>query len=340
MTDMKNLISTLPHSGLKTSLSIIFFSSLLTVTCAKADTTNFIETVYHDWSAPRATEFARDSAALVPAVQALCEASPATAKAAMQEARNQWRSTLSSWERLSGVAFGPVLERHTQRQIDFTPTRPHLIEKAIKSAPATPADMELVGSPAKGLPTLEWLLWVKPVKPATPECSYAVQVAADIQRESDALATTLPIATDAHTALSELVNQWVGGIERLLWANMELPIQAAKTSGKKASPDFPRHASGAASVSWTAEWDALRNLATEGEGSLAGALRARNQNQLADTLIQTVKQTDTSMRNLRVTDHAKILAASSKLAELKSLVESEVASALEVNIGFSDADGD
>jgi uncharacterized protein len=47
--------------------------------------------------------------------------------------------------------------------------------------------MELIGTPAKGLPALEWLLWVKPIQPASAECRYAVQVAAEIQREAQAL---------------------------------------------------------------------------------------------------------------------------------------------------------
>jgi predicted lipoprotein len=40
------------------------------------------------------------------------------------------------------------------------------------------------------------------------------------------------------------------------------------------------------------------------------------------------------------TDTARILAAAKQLAALKRLVENEIAPALGVNIGFSDADGD
>jgi hypothetical protein len=40
--------------------------------------------------------------------------------------------------------------------------------------------------------------------------------------------------------MSEFVNQWVGGMERLRWAHMEKPLRAAQ--GSKA-PEYPRNAS-------------------------------------------------------------------------------------------------
>ncbi|NWG87770.1 MAG: imelysin family protein [Hydrogenophilaceae bacterium] len=310
------------------------------LSAARADSAATIQAVQRDWLGPRAAEFARDSAALVPAVQALCDASADKAEASLQQARRQWLASLSSWERLSGVAIGPVLERRSQRQIDFTPTRPRMIEKAIAAEPKGPADMELIGTPAKGLPALEWLLWVKPVKPASPACRYAVQVAADIRHEAEALAAAKPSAVDPQAMLSELVNQWVGGLERLRWANMEMPVRVAITSGADSNPDYPRGASGASVAAWAAQWDALRSLAMQGEGSLQAALRARGQAKAADALAQAVKRAEAGMQGLTAADKVRILAAAKELAALKRLVENEVAPALGVSIGFSDSDGD
>lgn len=293
-----------------------------------------------DWLAPRAAGFTRAGAALTPAIQALCDAAPEQAAAALETARGQWLASLSGWERLSGVALGPVLERRSQRQIDFTPTRPRMIEKAIKSAPKTAADMELVGTPAKGLPALEWLLWTQPVQPATPACAYAVQVAAEVGREAAAIAQARYRPSDDQAYLAELVNQWVGGIERLRWAGMEMPVRVARTSGQAVEPDYPRRASGAAAVAWAAQWDALRTLAVARGGSLHAALRARAQDKLADRLAGAVRETDAAMQGLALGDHERILSAARSLAGLKHLVEAEVAPALAVSIGFSDADGD
>jgi predicted lipoprotein len=302
--------------------------------------TNLSDALLISWHAPRAAAFAEISANLAPAIQSLCEATPGQSAAALDNARRRWTASLSSWERLAGVAIGPVLERRSQRAIDFTPTRPRMIEKAIKSAPKTPAEMELIGTPAKGLPALEWLLWVKPVQPASPACAYAVLIAKEVAHEAAALAGAKPAVLDDATVLSELVNQWVGGIERLRWPGMEMPLRVAMTATPPADPDYPRRDSGAAAVAWAAQWDALRTLATQGDASLHALLRARGQAKVAEALTVAVDEVDAAMTGLAGGDKDRILLAAKGLAALKHRVEAEVAPALGVSIGFSDADGD
>ncbi len=316
-------------------MTALVFSGLALADTAIAG--NFSEAVHHEWSAPRATQFASTSRQLAPAIQVVCDAAPPQAEPALQDARQQWLNTLFAWERLSGVAFGPVLERRSQRQIDFTPTRPRLIEKAVKSAPANAAEMELIGTPAKGLPALEWLLWVKPVQPGSAECRYAVQVAAEVAREAAALATAPSPSVDSQTALSELVNQWVGGLERLRWSNMEMPARVALTSGGHEAAEFPRGAAHANADSWAAQWASLRQLAI-GPVSLASALQERGKD--IAVLNEHVRLADVAMNGLDSNDTPSILAAAKQLSALKRLVENEVAPALGVNIGFSDSDGD
>lgn len=311
------------------------------MTSLHAESTFVVPSLHAAWFTPRVADFAAQSAKLAPAIQTLCEAAPTQADAALEQARAQWRASLAAWERVSAVAVGPVLERRSQRQIDFTPTRPRMIEKAVKAAPATAKDMELIGTPAKGFPALEWLLWAKPAAPASPECRYAVQVAVEIAREAADLSTAKPAVHDARTALSEWLNQWVGGLERLRWANMEMPMRVALTAlpGHAVAPDFPRKASGAGAASWAAQWDALKSLAI-GPVSIVAVLRERQRDDVADKLAQAVGRADTALAGLALDDSARILAAAQTLADLKRLVEAEVAPALDVNIGFSDADGD
>lgn len=311
-----------------------------TLGTAHADTLG-AESLQQGWFAPRAAEFARVSGGLAPAIQALCDARPEASAAALEQARGQWRASLAAWERLSGVAVGPVLERRAQRQIDFTPTRPRMIEKAVKAAPADAKDMELIGTPAKGFPALEWLLWNKPVAPASAECRYAVQVAAEIARTAGELVQAAPPAHDDRTALSELVNQWIGGLERLRWANLEMPQRVALTAGPPGTvaPDFPRKASGNAAASWAAQWDALKSLAL-GPVSIAAALQAQGKAPVAEHFARAVAEADAALQGLGTDDSVRILAAGKALADLKRLTEGDVASALGVNVGFSDADGD
>lgn len=129
-----------------------------------------------------------------------------------------------AWDRLSAVASGPLLTRRSHRRIDFSPTRPALIERAIGSAPAGPQAMERIGTLAKGLPALEWLLSTQPVAPGYAACCYAAEVALNIERETIALqrdftalaATNWPNAEleTVVAGLNEWVNQWVGDLER------------------------------------------------------------------------------------------------------------------------------
>ena len=152
-------------------------------------------------------------------------------------------------------------------------------------------------------------------------------------------------------AMSEFVNQWVGGMERLRWAHMEKPLRAAQ--GSKA-PEYPRSASQSTLAAWAATWQGLRSVTVQSASATAPApgtalvplatyLRGKGQNLLADKLQQAVQKVDASMAQVQragVRGKAAIQQAARDLAALKFLAESEVAPALQVSIGFSDADGD
>jgi predicted lipoprotein len=219
--------------------------------------------------------------------------------------------------------------------------------------------MESIGTPAKGLPALEWLLWTQPIAPATPACRYAEQVAADIQREADTLARAFAeLAARAPgqgeesqgPAMSELINQWAGALERLRWGEMEKPRLAGNAQGGRNAPAYARGASGQTAARWAAQWQALRTLGASqaGEAPRPGTglapietyLRGLGRNEPADLLAQSAGKADKALQNLSPANKAGISAASRSLADLKKLTEAEIAPALEVSIGFSDADGD
>ena len=329
------------------------------------DTVHALQGIYGHWALPRAKDFDRDAQALVPAVAALCQAPAADGKAALASARTAWQATARAWEQLAAVSVGPVIARRSQRAIDFTPTRPALIEKAVATQPQGAKAFERIGTPAKGLPALEWLLWTRPAQPGSPACSYAHEVAQDVARESAALAKAYADAAttdwgaedeqEASTqAISEFVNQWVGGIERLRWAQMDKPLRAAGSGSGTRTPDYPRTASGTTLSAWAATWSGLRSVITlpasadippAGEAlvPLDMYLRGKGLNPLADKLRQATDKVDTSMAQVQksgLQNKAAIQQAAKDLTALKFLAESEVAPALQVSIGFSDADGD
>ena len=148
------------------------------------DTVHALQGIYGHWALPRAKDFDQSARALAPAVAALCQAPASDSKTALAAARTAWQATARAWEQLTAVSIGPVIARRSQRAIDFTPTRPALIEKAIVTQPQGAKAFERIGTPAKGLPALEWLLWIQPAAPATPACAFAQEVAKDVEREA------------------------------------------------------------------------------------------------------------------------------------------------------------
>lgn len=292
--------------------------------------------------------------------------------ASAEEVRAAWRAAAVAWDGLAALSTGALVERRSARSIDFMPARPELLARAIASAPRTLADMERIGAPARGFPALELMLWPSVPTPSSPACGYAVLVATDIEREALALRHAAqqraqsPAEGEAAVAdLVEAINQWVGGVEQLRWPFMRKPLEVAatraapssdQTPGQSAaqSPaavqaDFPRHHSGQTAATWAARWATLRDTAVLGRRALpsGGAplpfetlLRGRGLNPLADRLVSAISNADLALQGLGSEAAAPVRAAAAALGELTRLVQDELAPAVGVRLGFSDADGD
>jgi uncharacterized protein len=314
---------------------------------------DFVRGAYAHWYAPQAARFAAEAAALRQGLDRFCSAA-----GTRDEVRQRWTSAVREWEKLSAVAVGPLLQRRSTRQIDFMPARPPLIERAIAQAPEDLAGLERIGTPAKGFPALEWLLWTRPVAPGSDGCRYASLLGREIDAEAKTLAAAFAAAAardwkadEAGTtaAMAEIVNQWIGGLERLRWAQMEKPLRAARSAGD-AAPAYPRNAAASTAPSWAAQWEALRALgswnaaAAPAPGSglvpLELYLRGRGLNPLADRLAAAATQAGSRVAAARPASAASVQAASAALARVKRVAVAQVAPALEVQVGFSDSDGD
>lgn len=337
--------------------------------------------VQGQWSwfyVPQSAAFVQASGALQQALQQHCGGAP---KAAAQQ---RWRDALLAWDKLSAVAVGPLVLRRSARRIDFAPTRPELIQKAVAAFNAAEAKdneaaMERVGSAARGFAALEWLLWTRPgAKLDPPSCRFAVALAADLASEAAALAGDFQagakgfqqaVATGAVAAassaasgadapetdkvaeaMSEALNQWTGGLEQMRIQGMERPLHDADNR-ELAKPQFGRVASGTTQAERQARWSALRGLAVVTGGPAAPPagkalvsyetyLRGKGEAALADKLAATVKAADTALNDARDNAPAKLRLAARRLVEVTALMQGDVATALDIRIGFSDSDGD
>lgn len=322
------------------------------------NTAHAVQGLYGKWYAPQSKAALQSAQSLRQALQAHCAADAAGDAGTLKAARQAYVQSAVRWSALSAVALGPLVERRSARLVDFRPMRPALLKKAIQSAPAHLAAMERIGAPAKGYPALESLLWTQPAAPQTPACAYAVLVAEEIAAELGLLEQGFAgLASqdwsedgDATTeAMAEFINQWVGGLERLRWADMEKPLRSAGSAGSK-PPAWEHLASGSTLEIWRAHWQGLRALAVSVDRKvpqpgtdivpIESYLRGRGLNPLADRWLKAVDEADAGMRAMNEPTAKAVDAATRPLSRLKRLMEGEVAPALEVNIGFSDADGD
>ena len=321
-----------------------------------------LQGLYGHHMAPLAQAFAAKSRQLVATVNRHC-----AKQAPLAEVESQWQATLGAWATLSSPALGPLVARRSQREIDFWPTRNKLLEKALASAPKTLADMERVGTPAKGLPGLEMLLQQakgKALPAAT--CQYASLVAQGIEAESQqlnqgfaALVTKDWNASteDAGTAFGEWVNQWLGGLERLHWAHIEKPLQSHRTTAKPGDTsaiEFPRLSLESNLADWRAQWASLRAMARleaaqyarppqpeAGLVPIEALLIGKGQLTLAQRWAQAIDAVSVSMAALSAAaPEAQLLALGKEMKALTVMYKNEVAAALDVPLGFSDADGD
>lgn len=306
---------------------------------------------------PAARTFALEAGALAQALAVPAEG-PAALETLLRQARPAWVRTLEAWIGLSTIATGPVVERRSIKALDFQPSRPELIRKAIERAADGPLDtaaMERVGTPAKGLPALEWLLWSSAAEvPRAPALRhYLMSTSADLAREARELAdawqesATAPLDEEAVAAgVAELINQMLGAVELLRWRDIERPARA----GAADKLGYPRQRSRQTALAWATAWRVLREALhtpadwpEPGRGlvSLGLYLRSVGHVALADRLDVAVEAIDPALSGLKpASPRTRQLQAGAALARLKGLIENEVASAIQVRIGFSDNDGD
>ncbi len=287
-------------------------------------------------------------------------------QASLTELRAQWQAALLAWETLSTPSVGPLVTRRSQRQIDFWPARPDLLRRSMARAPATLADMERVGTPAKGFPALELLMdqWAKQALNAA-ACRYAELIAQGIAveaRELDAefaqwAAKDWSEEPEATTeALAEWVNQWLAGLERLRWAHIEKPVTTHQTTGNAAKGlplPFARLDRETSLRDWRAQWQSLlaqgRRLPPGAPPPAAGQalvpmealLMGRGHLALAQRWAQALDGVTAAMEALTPQSGERdLLAATKAMKAATVLFQNEVAGALDVPLGFSDADGD
>ncbi len=306
----------------------------------------YLQAAYHSHFAPRVAGFARAAARLPGAVDSMCRMSN---QDSLQAARRTWIEVMLAWESAGAVAVGPLLERYTASNIDFWPTRPYMIEAAMRQTMPDSAALRQVGVAARGLPALEWLLW-DPRESAqlmadAKVCGYALLLAQDIAAEGQALYTRFAAfdwsisMQDATTKmLNELVNQAIGAVEGFRRKRLFNP--AALRNPKL----FARSLSDQAQTAWNTQWQSIQALLVGQRGGEAWTfetlLREHGLEAPAARLRTATDQSSAAMRLASPAKFETVQRAAAALLELRRIIEQDVAAGLGIPVSFSDFDGD
>jgi predicted lipoprotein len=311
---------------------------------------------------PLASAFRTEAERLVQATEQHC-----AGQAPLAAVQARWQGTHAAWVQLSVPAVGPLIARRSQRQIDFWPTRPDFLQRAMQRQPASLEDMTRIGAPAKGFPALEVLLdrWTADSASTTPQaCRYAVLIAQGIAAEAQGLERDVgewarrdwtEDGPTTQAALAEWVNQWLGGLEHLRWAHIEKPITTHRTSGQaeKGLPvPFARQNMARNLQDWRTRWASLLAQGRQAPGTPAPApgtalppieslLAGKGHLALAQQWARSLDAVTARMDALTPdASEASLMALATQLKAVTVQFQNEVAPALDIRLGFSDADGD
>lgn len=184
---------------------------------------------------PAEQAFADQAAATTLAVQAVCDNKDPAA------ARTAWRALRTTWNLTNSFNFGPALDQNQPSSLDFWPVRVDTIEAAITAAPASidAAYIDSLGTSAKGMPALEYLLFTAPEAEPGPRCAFMVELAADIEQRSaeiaDAWQTThaealrsaghgSSVYPSEKAGLDAVVNATIEGLYRIVKTKLDRPL--------------------------------------------------------------------------------------------------------------------
>lgn len=337
--------------------------SLGTAACGEGDglRREVLAHLADDVIVPAHDQLEADATALAQALAATCDNGDAA------PAQAAWRALRDSWSVTGAFAFGPVAEQMQAGPLDFWPVRTDTIEAKILEAPAAidAAYIDALGTSAKGLPALEYLLFAGPIDPKSPRCAYAVALADDVVRRTGELADAWQtgaaealrtaghgstIYTSEQLGLDAVVNATIENLYRMVKDKLDRPL--GNLTGSAPDPaisesifshggrvDLERNLDGFERVYLGAD---LESGGDPGLGALVAARdaaldeRILAQLAVARAALAAFDRLDTAL----VDDRSAVQTARDELDALRRLIKLDVASLLGVTLSLSDNDGD
>jgi predicted lipoprotein len=302
-----------------------------------------------------------DADALASELDRHCAGDPGTLHAAWVSLRGRWSFT-------AAFAFGPVVTQMQVGPLDFWPVRPDTIEEKITAAPATidAAYIDSLGTSAKGMPALEYLLFPEPPAANTPRCAYARALAQDIARRTAAVADAWhmghadALATAGHgstiypseqAGLDAVVNATIENLYRMVKDKLDRPL--GNLTGSAPDPTLVEsyYASGAvADLGKNLDGFAAiylgADLVAAGDPGLGELVAARDPGLDERILAQlgvaraALAAIPSPLGEALTADRSQVQGARDEIDALRRFIKLDVASLLGVTLMLSDNDGD
>ncbi len=304
------------------------------------------------------------------ALESLC-ASPSEMR--LTEARQTWRKARVAWSYTAACRFGPLMDRRSLRQIDWSPVEPDRIESMLVERPTTTDDdvRNVLSSTQRGLGAIEHVLFdnaalARLSDQSTARCGYltalgrvAASELAAVLHEWDVARETGPPYKDFLTgraSSSMLTSAAVAEVVRtqvfLARAIMDMKLGVVlgirgDASDPSAFSDGPGQN---ALEEIRAELLGMRDIYVGAnlEGSLGIAHLVAPLSGDADErmrgyfegVLSALDDVEGTLGDAVEQNPAQVRAVFDQMVELRRSINTEVVSLLGVAVGFSDTDGD
>lgn len=305
-------------------------------------------------------EFQLQTEGLLLESQTFCER-PSPAR--LTQVKTAWLHAMQQWAGIESVAFGPLIERRSARQLNAWPVRPKLLEPLLASkTPLTEAQTSGLGLSARGLPAVEWLLYPTPSIKVSAyngrRCELLQALSQQLVQEAQALnqawpgfaagwgkAVEVSRSEAEQTALSDWLNLIIASVDQLKARKLN-KLLAAREQG-----EVREHLE-----AWRSQQSlnllklnlaSLEQALATAPDALLPYLQVNRlpiaaeelQNQL--NALRQAQQPLTGSLPVRVAKQpAQVQALQQQVQALQILLEHRVAEALGVDLGFNVSDGD
>ena len=318
---------------------------------------------------PAYRQLADDAAALDDKVTTVCE-SPS--EAALQDARQAWRTARASWLQTGAMSFGPVMDRRSASVLDWSPTDTAAIDEAVADAEfSTSADQvrNSYSAGRRGFGAMEHLLFrdgaLEALTAAPTNCAYLTALAQVAREETAGILADWTGGGELETpyqdyftdranlslipgdAVEEVVRTQVFLIRDIVHMRMATAM-GLRGDGLDLTA-IPGNVADNGLDDLHNELIGMQRI-YEGSGeepagiaSLVQPLSEEADRRVRDQLaaaIRAVNEVDGPLRTAIAERPEQVENLYDRLADLQTTLATEVVSLLGVSVGFSDTDGD